>query len=123
MRTPSLRFMAPIFVAAALLAAPPARAAGWLSSPFEGIWTRLSTLWADTGCIYDPNGRCRDQAGQPKGITAETGCVIDPHGGCRGEAVQPSGIIAETGCVIDPSGSCRDGAQAPPSGLDRPRRP
>ncbi len=88
MRTFSLRSMVPIFVAAALLAAPPARAAGWFSSPFEGIWARLSTLWAKTGCVIDPNGGCRDQAGLVVGITADTGCTYDPHGGCR-DGAQP----------------------------------
>ena len=83
MRTPSLRSMVPIFMAAALLAAPPARAAGWLSSPFEGIWARLSALWADTGCVIDPSGLCRDQARPATGITAETGCIYDPDGRCR----------------------------------------
>jgi hypothetical protein len=99
MRTPSLRSMVPMFMVAALLAAPPARAADWLSSPFERIWTRLSALWAEGGCVIDPSGGCREQAGSPTGITADTGCVIDPSGGCR------------------------EGAQAPPSDLDRPRRP
>lgn len=86
MRTPSLRSMVPIFMAVALLAAPPARAAGWFSSPFEGIWARLSALWAGTGCVIDPSGHCRDHAGPVKGITADTGCVIDPNGGCRDNA-------------------------------------
>jgi hypothetical protein len=98
MRTPSLRSMVPILMAVALLAAPPARAASWLSSPFEGIWARLSALWAETGCVIDPHGRCHDQAGVATLITAETGCTYDPNGGCR------------------------DGVQAP-SSLYQPRRP
>ncbi len=93
MRTPTRRTMVPIFMAVALLAAPPARAAGWLSSPFEGIWARISALWAETGCIYDPNGGCRDHAGPVDGITADAGCTYDPHGGCREDAqAQASGL-------------------------------
>ncbi len=83
MRTSTRRTMVPIFMAVALFAAPPARAAGWLSSPFEGIWARISALWADTGCGTDPDGGCRGLTSPPTAVTADTGCVIDPHGGCR----------------------------------------
>ncbi len=99
MRTPTRRTMVPIFMAVALLAAPPARAAGWLSSPFEGIWARISAMWADTGCTYDPNGGCHIGFRPPVAITADTGCIYDPHGGCR------------------------DGAQMAPLGLDQLRQP
>ncbi len=120
MRTPSLRSMVPIFMAVALLAAPPARAAGWLSSPLEGIWARLSALWAEAGCTYDPNGLCRNQAG-PGGITVETGCIYDPNGHCREEAGPVTRITADTGCTYDPHGGCRESVWEPSSPVRRQR--
>ncbi len=86
MRTPSLRSMVPILMVSALLAAPPARAAGWFSSPFEGIWVRLSALWADTGCVIDLSGDCHRQAGPARVVTADAGCIYDPNGLCRDAA-------------------------------------
>lgn len=42
------------------------------------LWTGwLNRLWAEEGCILDPNGRC---ATTPK---TDTGCIIDPDGRCR----------------------------------------
>ena len=122
MRTSSFRFLAPIFVAAALLA-PPARAAGWASSPFEGIWARLAALWnASGGCVIDPNGLCRGQAGTPRLINAETGCTYDPPGGSQEQADPARGVTAEAGCIYDPNGLCRDSAQSQASGPAIPRR-
>ena len=85
MRTSSFRFVAPICVVAALLA-PPARAAGWASSPFEGIWARLAALWNATGCVIDPSGGCGVRVNQARGVFPAGGCVIDPNGRCGNEA-------------------------------------
>jgi hypothetical protein len=116
--------MVPILMVAALLAAPPARAADWTLSPFEGIWARLSALWAETGCVIDPNGHCRDQAAGPaKGITADAGCTYDPNGLCRDQAGSVGGITADAGCIYDPDGRCRDVAQTQASGREQPRQP
>ncbi len=94
------------------LAAAPARATG----PFEFLIERLSALWAETGCTFDPHGGC---AGRP---SAETGCTFDPNGVCLD---QGSGalrqIVENTGCTFDPDGRCRETLQAPsaPKGADR----
>lgn len=112
MRAPSLRFMVPIFIVASVLAAPPARSASWLTSPFEGIWARLSALWAEGDCVIDPNGGCCDQAESAKGITADAGCTYDPNGLCSNQTGPAKGISADAGCTYNPDGRCRDAAQA-----------
>lgn len=63
---------------ALLSAAAPAAA---IPIPWDfGGWFRgvLSSLWAESGCNADPNGRC---GAEPS--TAEGGCGADPNGGCK----------------------------------------
>src|SRR5262245_49438862 len=126
----------PVFVLL-FLAVPAARAGAWPVS-LDSLWTRLTLLWAETGCVVDPDGACRDQAvppgsrgSRPAAITSAGGCVIDPNGRCRDQVTppqggggQPAAITAATGCIVDPNGRCREGAQA--GTFDRsvlPRRP
>lgn len=61
------------------------------------LWSLLTELWSDAGCIIDPYGGCTAGAG-PLG---EEGCGLDPHGVC-GDA--PRGSSTEEGCGIDPYG-------------------
>jgi hypothetical protein len=42
------------------------------------LWSFFTSVWSDTGCRIDPDGRC---APQPQEET-DTGCRIDPSGGC-----------------------------------------
>lgn len=46
----------------------------------SSFWSWLIGLWADEGCIIDPDGLCA-----PRSVLDE-GCIIDPNGGgaCRG---------------------------------------
>ncbi|HEV7672563.1 MAG TPA: hypothetical protein VGS22_28935 [Thermoanaerobaculia bacterium] len=78
------------------LAAAPARAMG----PFEFLIERLSALWAETGCTFDPNGGCANRGSAP------TGCTFDPDAVCRDRAARS--VFANTGCTADPDGRCRD---------------
>lgn len=41
------------------------------------VWTLLTSIWSEAGCIMDPDGRC---APAPQ---ADEGCIMDPNGGCR----------------------------------------
>jgi hypothetical protein len=43
------------------------------------LWSSLTAVWGEIGCILDPHGLCRDSA--PAG-QADIGCGLDPHGGC-----------------------------------------
>jgi hypothetical protein len=42
----------------------------------------LRNLWADNGCIIDPNGRCL-QGTTNNRPTTDAGCIIDPDGKCK----------------------------------------
>jgi hypothetical protein len=95
---------AALFVLSLLLAAPwsaaePREIRGHASPPALGqLWSQLTALWADIGCVIDPSGACRDTvAGQ-----SNIGCVIDPGGRCRDAVTSQSDI----GCGIDPHGGC-----------------
>jgi hypothetical protein len=41
------------------------------------VWTLLTSIWSEEGCIMDPDGRC---APAPQ---TDEGCIMDPNGGCR----------------------------------------
>ncbi len=96
--TRTRRFVLPAVAAIALLlATSPAGAApsiwdfgGWL----RGV---LSTIWSDSGCAWDPSGKC-SSAPAP----VESGCGIDPNGKC-GAAPAP----VDSGCAADPNGGCK----------------
>jgi len=44
------------------------------------LWSWLSTLWGEEGCILDPSGRCGDASTSDD---LDAGCILDPNGGCR----------------------------------------
>jgi hypothetical protein len=50
-----------------------------LSDLLDRAWAGLVSLWAENGCILDPDGRCATGP-QP---AADNGCILDPNGGCR----------------------------------------
>jgi hypothetical protein len=87
------RNLASLLLAASLLAPWAASAAP--NSPVElrvhssagltTFWSLLTTLWAEAGCIIDPNGGC--------------------HGGAQSTAPPPP-AVPDAGCGIDPSGRC-----------------
>jgi hypothetical protein len=101
-RTPRFVF---VLVLALLLTAPPS----WAGSPgsrhaapdvLTRLWSLLTGVWADAGCIIDPNGCSSQQA-----PAIDAGCAIDPHG-CSpwpAPAVLPQ---PNEGCGIDPHGVC-----------------
>ena len=99
------RPLVPLTLALGLLglAAAPARAIG----PFEFLLERLSALWAETSCTFDPDGGCSDRS-------APTGCTAE-DGGCRDNSSRS--VFANTGCTVDPHGGCRD----LPQGLSQDR--
>jgi hypothetical protein len=74
------RALIALYLATSLAAAPPA------------FLDFLSSLWSESGCHIDPNGRC---------IAPQTdeGCRIDPNGGCITER-------SDSGCRLDPNGGC-----------------
>ncbi|HZF13894.1 MAG TPA: hypothetical protein VFE33_34305 [Thermoanaerobaculia bacterium] len=84
-----------------VMAAPHPAAKGAIQAPSApssllSLWSGwLTRLWADAGCIIDPDGRC---ATAP--LTHE-GCIADPSGRCA------TGPQTDAGCIIDPSGGCR----------------
>lgn len=41
------------------------------------VWSLLTAVWSDEGCIMDPDGLC---APAPQ---TEEGCIMDPNGGCK----------------------------------------
>jgi len=57
----------------------------------------LRNLWAENGCIIDPNGRCL------QGPTLDNGCIADPNGRCL------QGPTTDNGCILDPDGRCKAG--------------
>ncbi|HEX7181571.1 MAG TPA: hypothetical protein VF756_06985 [Thermoanaerobaculia bacterium] len=60
------------------------------AAPAPGLWSRatgwLTALWAEAGCIADPNG-CTDSSDPgdaPADGQTDAGCIADPSGGpCR----------------------------------------
>ena len=83
------------FILAVVLAAPAARAAeprsrletaagasiSW--GLLEQAWNILARIWAENGCVADPDGLCQPDPGTSS-ITSDNGCVIDPNGRCIG---------------------------------------
>ncbi|HEX7185118.1 MAG TPA: hypothetical protein VF756_25040 [Thermoanaerobaculia bacterium] len=76
-----------------------------------GLWGWLTRLWAENGCIIDPDG-CA-------GAQGDNGCILDPDGcagaqGDNGCIADPNGCAeagesGDNGCIADPSGgACRD---------------
>jgi hypothetical protein len=99
-----VRRAAALFVLSLLLATPwvaaePLQGHGAAPAALVGqLWSQLTALWGDIGCILDPDGRCRDSATSQGDI----GCGIDPDGRCLGSATTQGDI----GCGADPNGRC-----------------
>jgi hypothetical protein len=80
-----VRRAAVLFVLSVLLAAPWSAAAprqNHRAAPaplLDQLWSRLTTLWSDIGCIADPGGLCHGSAASQGDI----GCGADPSGVCR----------------------------------------
>jgi hypothetical protein len=96
-RTP--RF-ALVLVLGLLLTAPPSWAGGPASrhaapEALTRLWSLLTGVWADAGCIIDPHGCFLPQG--------DAGCGIDPHGCSPGQSPAALPQIDE-GCIIDPHG-------------------
>ncbi|HEX7186379.1 MAG TPA: hypothetical protein VF756_31445 [Thermoanaerobaculia bacterium] len=90
--------MPPFVLSLALIAPWGASAAGPKSEPGREaasslLWGWLTYLWAEAGCIIDPNG-CADTQG-------DEGCIIDPDG-C-------AGTQRDASCIADPNGTCAEG--------------
>ncbi len=79
-----------------------AAAAPW---PLEDLLGRVrgffSSIWAPSGCVIMPDGRC---GAAPNRIFGESGCVLMPDGRC---GAAPTPIFGEAGCVIEPDGRCK----------------
>lgn len=84
-----LLFAALLAISAAAFAEPsratPARGETRATLDLAGrFWHWLTGLWAEEGCILDPDGRCtpgpRDGASSTNHGNA--GCILDPNGIC-----------------------------------------
>jgi hypothetical protein len=76
-RRVAVLFVLTLLVAASWSHAAPRQERGATPATALGqLWTRLTSLWGDIGCIMDPNGRCHDSAASQGDI----GCGLDPHG-------------------------------------------
>lgn len=101
------------FLLVAVVTPTPAIGASWrdgnrVSALLSRLWGAVSAVWGEEGCIYDPNGRCREGqavAANPGGrqVTANAGCEYDPDGRCRSGAA----VEREAGCDIDGNGGCQ----------------
>jgi len=100
-----IRRVAVLFVLTTLLATPWSHAAplqdrGAAAPTALGqLWTRLTSLLGDIGCIMDPNGSCHSSAASQGDI----GCGADPGGRCQASTATQSDI----GCIADPHGCGR----------------
>jgi hypothetical protein len=91
-----------------VLAAPPCWAAGPRALPSAPdfttrLWSLITSLWSDAGCIADPNGGCANQQAEPPAVQLDEGCIIDPHGVCGSQQVEQ----VDEGCIADPNGGCK----------------
>ncbi len=93
MRTPSFRRTTAVLLLAlaAVLAAPPAFAAGRPAeaislSPLETLdrlWSFLRAVWSKEGCSINPNGHCKPGTTGPPPAQTKDSCGIDPSGHCK----------------------------------------
>ena len=69
------------------------------------LWGTLTGIWAEAGCIIDPNGGCGPASAVPG---TDAGCIADPNGGCAAVQAEPPAPAPGTdeGCIIDPNGGC-----------------
>lgn len=87
---------------------PACRAAPAAQVPLDlagRLWSFLTSLWGETGCYIDPNGRCLAGPDPEVAGQTDTGCHIDPDG-CRAAQSTTLTSPADEGCHIDPDG-CR----------------
>jgi hypothetical protein len=77
-----------------LLAVPTAQAADWASTSsafsvpsglvawdvVSQAWNLLTRVWAENGCILEPDGRCLP--GPSASAETDNGCRADPNGRC-----------------------------------------
>jgi hypothetical protein len=89
MPSPSLRSKVVRLLLVLALTLPwSAAAAPAVESPdlLSRLWQLLASLWSDSGCHIDPDGRCGDDvtAEPPDTSNGDSGCHLDPHGGCSG---------------------------------------
>jgi hypothetical protein len=106
-RLPARRIAVILLLAAVLLPLQTASAApGPISSSFLlRLWTLLTNLWPEAGCIIDPNSLCK---GPALPASSDEGCGLDPNGRCKG-AVPALPASLDEGCIIDPDGRCKGG--------------
>lgn len=71
----------------------------------DRLWGALTGIWAEAGCIIDPNGGCTPVSAAPG---TDEGCILDPNGGCAAVQAEPPSPAPATdeGCIIDPNGGC-----------------
>lgn len=105
--------MVVLFLLVAVGSPAPAIGASWgdgdrVSALFARLWGAVSAVWGEEGCIYDPNGLCRERQAVPaspgdRRVTMNAGCEYDPDGRCRSGAA----MERAEGCGIDGNGSCK----------------
>jgi hypothetical protein len=94
-RRVAVLFVLTLLVAASWSHAAPRQERGAAPATSLGqLWTRLTSLWGDIGCIMDPGGRCRT----PAPSQGDIGCGADPNGRCQ------TAITSDIGCGADPHG-------------------
>jgi len=101
----------------AIVAAPPAFAAGprpetfsLAMSPLETLghlWSFLRAAWSKDGCSINPNGQCKPGPPSPPPAQAKEGCSIGPDGRCKPGMTSLLPVQIKDGCNIDPSGQCK----------------
>lgn len=100
-----------VFLLVLVLATPAARAVDLQPSEARTsrnllgqVWDFLERLWAEHGCVLDPDGLCLPDSATSS-ITGEHGCVIDPNGRCLPDS-GTSTLTGDNGCIADPNGRC-----------------
>lgn len=82
------RFVFVLFLLAALVhpawGATPEGQARSAMDLLDRLWSALTGIWAEAGCIIDPHGGCAAIQAEPPAPAPSTdeGCIIDPNGGC-----------------------------------------
>jgi hypothetical protein len=113
--------VAPVLAAGGPFSAGAAPAASSATGPglAAQLWGWVRTIWPDSGCLIDPDGRCGSTAPRPgaraaapaaRRIRPEGGCTIDPSGQCGGMSPRPgarAGALATPLRPIPASGGVR----------------
>ncbi|HEX7185119.1 MAG TPA: hypothetical protein VF756_25045 [Thermoanaerobaculia bacterium] len=118
----SLALIAPWGASAAGPKSEPGREAA--AQALTGLWSWLTRLWAENGCLIDPDGCAGAQRDNgcildPDGCATtqvDNGCILDPNGcastqvdnGCVADPGGCANTQVDNGCIIDPNGgACR----------------